>query len=185
MNDTLMRRGLKLTHLRLIDAVATEGQVSRAAERLGITQPAASRLAQELERMLGAPAYTRSGRGVVLGPEGAALAQRARRILQELGDAGRELTEIGSGRSGHVRIGAVTGPALEHVLPVIRMARISTPGIRVSVEVGTSDMLGPRLLDGDVDFTLSRLPEGYDPALFAERPVATEPVSLMVRQGHR
>lgn len=180
----LIQKGLKVSHLRLADALAHEGQLSAAAERLGIAQPAASRLASEAEQIIGAPLFTRAGRGIALTPEGHALATRAGRILHEIDDADREIRELRSGLKGRVAIGSVTGPAIEHVLPALRQVRIALPQIEIEVEVGTSDALGPMVLDGHLDFSLSRLPSGINPDLFDIQMIGPEPVSLVARNEH-
>ena len=90
----LLRRGLKMAHLRLLAALGATGQMGAAAGRMGITQPAASRLMAEVERISGAVLHQRTGRGLVLTPGGAALARRAGQVLIEIEDAGRELAEI-------------------------------------------------------------------------------------------
>lgn len=184
MAATLLARGLKLSHVRLAAQLGRLGSVSDAAAAMRIAQPAASRLAAEAEAILGAPLYLREGRGIVLTAEGAALAARAERILAELDDAGRELEEMREGLSGVVRIGSVTGPAIEHVLPMLRQARLSLPQVKIEIVVNTSDILGEMLLDGRLDFALARSPAGHDPALFNAQMVSVEPVSLIVRRGH-
>lgn len=179
----LLRRGLKLSHLRLLAEVEETGHIGLAAARLGIAQPAASRLLAEAEGMAGVALRAREGRGIALTDAGRALAVRAQRILTEIATAGREIDEGAAGQTGHVRIGAVTGAALERVLPVLRTARVALPGISVEVEVGTTDGLTAQLRDGRLDLALCRLPEtdpgGFDIILFEP-----EPVSLVVRQGH-
>jgi len=185
MSDSLLRKGLKLAHLRIVAALADTGQIGLAAERLGITQPAASRLLAEAESITSHAIHTRTGRGVALTAEGTALARRAARVLLEIEDAGRELTEIAQGAGGHVRLGAVTGPALDRVLPALRSARLSLPQVSVEVVVATSDILGDQLLAGRLDFTIARLPDRMDATLLDIRMMGSEPVSLMVRRGHR
>lgn len=182
--DSLLNRGLKLSHLRLLEAMADSGQISDAARRLGIAQPAASRLIAEVERIVGRPVHERTGRGVVLTPVGEALAMRARRIHVELRDAARDVQEIDMGLVGHVRIGAVTGPALDRVLPAIRAARMVQPKVTYEVIVGTSDILCQNLLSGRIDFAIGRMPVGPERRLLKAQTIATEPVSLMVRKGH-
>lgn len=180
----LSARGLKIGHLRLMAALGRSGQISRAALELGLTQPAASRLAAEVAHIVGQPVYDRTGRGIELTAAGQALAIRAARALQEIDDAGREIAQIGQTVTGEVRIGSVTGPAIEHVLPVIRAARLSYPEVTVAVEVSTSDLLCAHLLDGRIDIALGRLSDETDPALFDTEPVAREPMTLVVRPGH-
>lgn len=180
----LSARGLKLGHLRLMAALGQSGQISRAAQDLGLTQPAASRLAAEVQHILGQPVYERTGRGVELTVAGQMLARRAMRALQEIDDAGREIAEMDRAPSGEVRIGSVTGPAIEHVLPVLRAARISMPGVTIAVEVATSDILCSHLMDGRIDLALGRLSGATSADLIDLVPVAPEPVSLAVRAGH-
>ena len=180
----LVRRGLKLTHFRLFTVLAQTGQISAAAETLAISQPAASRLAAEAERITGAKLYERTSHGIMLTAAGRAFANRARRMLREVDETGRELSEMLEGNAGTVNIGSVTGPAFEHVLPAIRQARVHLPRVTVNVEVSTSDVLTDALLEGNLDFILARLPAGRDPRQFEARFIGPEPISLIVRREH-
>ena len=182
--DHLLQRGLKLSHLRLLSALADTGQITQAADQVGMAQPAASRLLAEVERIVGQPVHHRTGRGMQLTAVGSALAQRAQRIQRELRDAAREMAEVGAGGAGHVRIGSVTGPVIDRVLPVLRNTRLTAPQITAEVIVDTSDILCDHLRAGRIDFAVGRLPRGPDSKLFTLAPIATEPVSLVVRQGH-
>ena len=181
---SFLLRGLKLSHLRLLAEVQTQGQLGLAAQKLGLAQPAASRLLAEMERIVGHAVHAREGRGLALTPVGAALARRAARVLLEIADAEREIPEAASGARGHVRIGSVTGPALSHVLPVLAELRKGQPGITVEVVVAMSNLLCDQLLAGRLDFALGRI---NSPALeqsLTITPLGDEPLSLVVRQGH-
>lgn len=177
-------RGLKLSHLRLMAEILATGQLSHAAERLGLAQPAASRLLAEAERLTGQPLHQRDGRGLRLTAAGAALARRAARIQIELSDAAREMGEAGSGTEGLVRIGAVTGPALNRVLPVVRDLGARHPGLRFEVAVGTSPPLCDQLLAGKLDFAIGRLLSPDLERSLTMEVMEAEPVSLIVRRGH-
>jgi DNA-binding transcriptional LysR family regulator len=182
--DVLLQRGLKLGHLRLLAALGETRQISLAADKIGVAQPAASRLLAEVEQIIGSPVHMRTGRGITLTPVGEALAIRAQRVQMELRDAAREMAEIAAGGAGHVRIGAVTGPALDRVLPALRTVRLAQPQVTVEVIVATSDILCQQLLTGRVDFAIGRMPEGQERHLLRIVPIAAEPVSLVVRRGH-
>lgn len=182
--ETLLRRGLKLSHLRLLASLAETGQITRAAQAVGVAQPAASRLLAEIEGIIGHPAHERTGRGIALTPIGAALARRAQRVQMELRDAARDMAEIAAGGVGHVRIGSVTGPAMDRVLPVVRTARMASPNVTVDVVVQPSDVLCGQLLAGELDFVLGRMPDGPQRSLLDFSVIATEPVTLLVRRGH-
>ncbi len=162
--DRLLRRGLKLSHLRLLAALERSGQISAAAAQLAISQPAASRLMAEAERIVGAALHQRLPRGIALTEAGRHIATAAQRMLSELDGVDREIAEIEGGRRGLVSIGAVTGAALEHVLPVLRQMRVTQPRINANVVVDTSDKLAPLLLAEELDFYIGRIPRRWMPA---------------------
>ena len=167
--DELIRRGLRLPQLRLLVALRDTGQVSGAAAQVAMTQPAASRLLAELEKTVGAQLYDRHARGVTLTPAGTALAIHAHEVLHGLDQVQRQIASLSNGDRGTVRIGSVTGPAVELVLPVIRELRIAYPEIELSVVVDTSDNLADALLARDLDFYIGRIPDGVE-----ARPLALE-----------
>lgn len=182
--DELIRRGLRFSQLRLVSLLDRMGQISSAAAQLGMTQSAASRLLSELESTVGTKLYERQGRGVVLTEAGQAMARQALIILNQLDSAQHELSQIVDGARGVVRMGTVTGPSLELVLPVIRQLRANHPEIEMSVLVDTSDKLAGALFAHDIDFYIGRLPEEADAKSVTMRPIGVEPVTMVARQGH-
>lgn len=175
---------LKLSHLRLMARLAETGQISLAAEMLGITQPSASRLLVEIGDLVGRPVHERSGRGIALTEAGRALARRAGRILLELDDTAAELADIASGGQGHVRLGAVTAPAMDLVLPSIRTFRVTDPGVTFEVSVSPSALLCQELRAGRLDLVVGRIATEADAEELEMEPISTEPISLIVRRGH-
>ncbi|WP_187970036.1 LysR family transcriptional regulator [Aquibium microcysteis] len=182
--DDLVRRGLRLAHLRLICALKETGRMGAAAAQLAISQPAASRMAAEMEAIVGVPLHERHARGIVLTPFGERFALRAATMLQNLDDTARELVEMERGSQGTVSIGSVTGPALDLVLPVIRRARVTHPAISITVSVDTSDRLAEDLLASRVDFFIGRLLGDVDPRMFRLTEIGTEPLGVIARSGH-
>lgn len=179
-----LKRGLKLRHLQLLASLRESSQLGHVAEELGMAQPAASRLLSEIETIVGHAVHERVGRGLALTDVGASLARRAARVLIELRDAEREISGITAGTQGHVRIGSVTGPAMDRVLPALRHARLALPDVTAEVYVAPSDLLCEQLLNGRLDFVIGRLPADQSPDIFEARLLETEPVSLLVRRGH-
>ncbi|MBF9031089.1 LysR family transcriptional regulator [Rhodobacterales bacterium HKCCE3408] len=159
-------------------------QISGAAAQIAMTQPAASRLLSELEDAVGAKLYHRHPRGVTLTRSGEILADRAQTILRLLDDSRAEIADIETGTRGLVRIGAVSGPALEIVLPVIRELRVTFPEIEIGVDVDTSDKLAESLLARNSDFYIGRLPDGVDARAVEMEEIGEEPASLIVRSDH-
>ncbi|MCU0817381.1 MAG: LysR family transcriptional regulator [Cypionkella sp.] len=177
-------RGIKMGHLRLMAELRATGHLTLAAERLGLAQPAASRLLAQIEDLVGHPLREKRGRSLRLTSAGEALARRAERILLELTDAARDMAEAAEGEAGHVRVGSVTGPALSHLLPVLRAMRASFPAITVEVVIATSDILTDQVQAGKLDFALGRVPPA-DQGQLTQRILGREPISFVVRHGHK
>lgn len=175
-------RRLKPVHLRLLAEMDQTGALGLAAARIGIAQPAASRLLADMEAILGLSLHERQGRGLKLTAAGLTLARRAARIEIELADAARDLAEAATGRAGVVRVGAVTGPALSLVMPTLITLQSDLPDFRAEVTVATSVTLCELLREGRLDFAIARLSPGE--SQLEAHVLAVEPLSLVVRRGH-
>lgn len=183
--DELVRRGLKFSQLRLLNALREVEQIGAAAQQTGMTQPAASRLLAQLEEMVGARLYTRHSRGITLTESGRLLADQAALALRSLDLAHQRIGEIGEGVRGSVRLGSVTGPALEILLPAISEARFTYPDIELSVAIDTSDKLSEALLSRDIDFYIGRIPPTiFDTREFEIDVIGPENITLVVRLDH-
>jgi DNA-binding transcriptional LysR family regulator len=148
--------------LELFVAVFDEGSITRAAQRLGITQSAVSHLLDKLRGIVGDPLFVRSGRGIVATARAEVLAQRARLLVDEL----RGFVTTGAfdpaGWSGEITI-AANDLQRDLLLPtVLRRARTRSPGLSLRVipsGVPTAEMLR----DGHCQLVLSpRPPEAAD-----------------------
>ena len=175
-------RRLKPVQLRLLAELDQTGALGLAAARIGIAQPAASRLLADMEAILGLSLHERQGRGLQLTAAGRTLARRAARIEIEMADAARDLAEAATGRAGVVRVGAVTGPALSLVMPTLIGLQSDLPDFRAEVTVATSVTLCELLREGRLDFAIARLSPGE--SQLEAHVLAVEPLSLVVRRGH-
>lgn len=175
---------LTMRHIRLIHGIGTTGQISLAADRMGISQPAASRSLGEIEQLVGAPLFERKVRGMIPTPIGALFLHHLDAIVGELSDTIESLDTFQKGRSGGVRIGTVTGPAVGTVVPVVQALRAESPNAEVSIDVAPSRELVYGLIRGDYDIVLGRIPVEVDPRQFDMRRGHTEEVRLVVGAGH-
>ena len=175
---------LQLKDIRLIQAIDETGQLALAAERLTMTQPAASRMLAGIERMIGTPVFIRHPKGMTPTPVGEVLARHAQVLLNELDQAFREVDAVGSGRAGTVRVGSVTGGAVAFVVPAIQRLKKTASGADIHVDVAPSDALIEGLLRGEYDFVLSRIPAGTDARQFTIRRGRVEVIRFLVRDGH-
>src|SRR5207245_510312 len=116
--------------LRYFAAVAAEGSLSRAAERLFVSQPALTKQIKQLESQLGAQLFTRSRAGMTLTASGQALAGRTPGMLADWDQAVRE-TRAAASRAAHVlRVGFMSSAANEATQQIIAAFGRRRPGWR-------------------------------------------------------
>lgn len=175
---------LKLSHLRLIAAITEHSQISPAAASLRMTQPAASRMLTQIERIVGARLFERHAKGMMPTEVGRLLSRHADTLLTEMREAMREVDEFRRGFGGHVRVGAVTGAAVGYVMPAIHKLKETSPNADVHIDVAPSDTLIRDLVGGHLDFALARVPPPFDPRDFIIGNGRGETVDLVVRQDH-
>jgi len=175
---------LQIRDFRLIRAITETGQLALAAERLAITQPAASRLLASIERNVGSRLFDRHPKGMSTTAVGDVMARNALALLNELDQTVREMRAVSAGRAGSVRVGAVTGAAVAFVVPAIHQLKRDAAGADIHVDVAPSDELIEGLLRNDFDFVLSRVPPGTDARQFAIRRGRGELIRFLVRAGH-
>ncbi|MDA8139838.1 MAG: LysR family transcriptional regulator [Desulfobacteraceae bacterium] len=96
---------LEIKHLKMIKAIAETENLTRAAQRLHLSQPALSRQLLDIEKCLGAGLFHRSKKRMILTHAGARLHQSAESILQELDTAEVAIAKIVHGETGSLRIG--------------------------------------------------------------------------------
>jgi|TARA_B110000093_G_C12899557_1_gene379790 DNA-binding transcriptional LysR family regulator len=177
-------RRLKSIHLRLVLQVALTGKLQAAAEEIALSQPAASRMLAEIEKLVGAALFTRHAKGMVPTPIGEAVVRHARQILQDLDKLDMDVAQIASGRAGSVRIGTVTGPAVGLVVPVVRAMRAQAPEVEFNIEVAPSTTLMRGLDEGIFDFVVARPAQDYQRQSYRIYPANREVVSMLVCGGH-
>src|SRR5262245_53667729 len=102
---------MELRHLRYFIAVAEEGHITRAAERLRMQQPPLSRQIKEIEREVNAQLFLRKARGVELTDAGHVLLEEARAILANVDHAVETTRRTARGEQGRISVGVTpTGP---------------------------------------------------------------------------
>lgn len=175
---------LQWRQLRLIHAISEQGQLSVAAERVAMTQPAASRMLAEIESVIGYALFQRGPKGMTPTPIGQVLIRHAGTLLQGLATTVSEVRAFGEGRTGSVRVGSVTGAAIAYVVPAIQALKAVTSGADIHIHVGPSAALIEGLLDGAFDFVLSRVPPDKDIRLFEIMRGRVEVVEFLVRSDH-
>ncbi|CAN5155976.1 LysR family transcriptional regulator [soil metagenome] len=148
---------MELRHLRYFDAVATERNFTRAAERLGVAQPPLSRQIRELEDVLEVALFDRSTRPVTLTEAGKLFHDQCVRILASVEQLGQSVRHLHSASRRLFIIGMV-GSILQGAMPaIIRRFRALMPDIEVElVELTTVEQIAA-LKEGRIDAGLGRV----------------------------
>jgi DNA-binding transcriptional LysR family regulator len=147
---------LRVKQLRFLDLLESEGTLAATAERLAMTPSAASMMLKEIERHFGTKLFSRLGRGMALTEAGRALMPRCRTVLGEVGAMGATL----KGHSTPVlRVGAFPHTTTTVLPDLVKRLVSGRPAWHVRIVEGNADQLLQRLLEGQIDLLLGRLPQ--------------------------
>jgi DNA-binding transcriptional LysR family regulator len=154
-----LSRNLKLSQLLVFDRVMETGSIQRAANDIGLTQPAVTKVIQELESSLEGALFERSNRGVVPTDLGRVVGRRIKSLLAEFRHMSEELDHFRFGTAGHVVVGTLIA-ASAHLLPIaITRMKMRAPEVLITIREGPTAQLFPSLATGELDIVVGRLPE--------------------------
>ncbi|WP_438294201.1 transcriptional regulator CynR [Streptomyces sp. HUAS TT7] len=162
----------ELRHLRYLLAVAEQGNFTRAAEELRISQPTLSQQVKQLERTVGVQLLDRTGRSVRLTDAGETYAHYARRALRDLAAAERAVLDIADLSRGSLRL-AVTPTFTAYLVgPLVAELHTRHPKIALDVRELAQDRIEAGLLADELDLGIAfdgpHLPGIEATALFTE-----------------
>ncbi len=142
---------MDLRQLRYFLAIAEEGSISRAAERLGVAQPSLSQHVMRLEADLAVALLVRSSRGVTPTEAGERLQQHARGILRAVAAARQDVRDLGDRASGTVAIGLPSSTSMALAVPLAEAVHRRLPDVTLrTMEAMSGHVLG-WLEDGVID----------------------------------
>lgn len=175
---------MELRHLRYFVAVAEEGHITRAAERLGMQQPPLSQQIRALERELGVQLLRRMPRGVALTEAGLALLADARAILGHVAHAFATTRRTARGEQGRIAVGFTSSAPFHPFVPrVIRAFRETHPLIALTLdESGTTELIED-LRAERMDAAFIRTPV-TDPLGLTVNPLLEEAMLVALPAGH-
>lgn len=172
---------MELHQLRYAVAVADAGNFTKAAERAHVTQPSLSQQIINLEKEVGHKLFHRLGRKAVLTEAGAVFLERARRILFEVENAAKELSDHPAlGR--RITVGAIPTVAPYLLPPLIEQCYQRYPNLQIDVHEDFRSHLVHSVIEGELDVAIAALPV-KDHRLSVE-PLLTEPLLLVVGREH-
>jgi DNA-binding transcriptional LysR family regulator len=137
--------------LRAFVAVAREGNVSRAAQRINLSQPAVSLQLKSLAAATGLTLFTRTPQGLVLTREGALLLPQAEKALAALADFGQAAQSLHSTVRGTLRIGTILDPEFTRLGAFLKELVEAAPQVATELRQGMSGEVLAQVLRGELD----------------------------------
>ncbi|WP_040788136.1 LysR substrate-binding domain-containing protein [Massilia niastensis] len=153
------------------------GSIAEAARRLNLTAAAIAARVRALEDELGTPLVQRAGRRVKPTQAGLKILERARHVLREV----RDMRAIANDETaiGEFRLGVSASVLTGFLPPVLRSFYSSHPKLKVFIEPGTSSLLYPRVLKGELDAAIIVEPQFIIPKSHEWRPLVDEPLIVL------
>ena len=174
---------LRMRQVALILAVGEHGTLRKASGELGMTQPAATKMIQELESALGQKLFERVGRGQKLTPAGTRVLGYFRGMRGSLASMTRELAELQLGSSGRLSVGSIMAPSPTLLTQAIIALKKAYPLLSLDVTLDTSDRLLELLREGVLDVAGGRI-RSAQWAAYEFTPLENEALSIVVGIHH-
>jgi len=153
---------LNIREIEIFRAVMTEGSVSRAAQRLMISQPAASKYIAQLERRLNLALFARNGGRLAPTPEGTALYDQVERLFLGLSQLDQFMKDLSGERHGHLTVASLPLLSLTAMPEIVANFMRERPSVSVALQTRSSarivEWVAARQVDLGVCFCLSKPP---------------------------
>lgn len=143
---------MEIRVLRYFLMVAREGNITKAADVLHVTQPTLSRQLKDLEQELGKKLFIRSSHSIILTDEGMLLRNRAEEIVNMVDKLEAEFSSMEETIGGDVYIGGGETEAMKHIARVAKDVQLRYPNIRYHLYSGNEEDITERLDKGLLDF---------------------------------
>ena len=150
---------MHIHHLRHFLTIADCGSLTRAAERLGLAQPALSQSIRKMEQELGVPLFVRTQRGATLTPAGQAILDDVRDSVSRIDAAAAHARQVGQGMAGTLRLAFVASAAYEMLPRALRAHRAEAPNVQYVLREMTNMEQVAALENGEIDLGVLYTPE--------------------------
>ena len=169
--------------MRCVVAIAEAGSLTRAAERMGLAQPALTQTLNRLEQELGIKLFERTRRGALLTEAGHALVDDLRASLAHGDTAAERARAMGAGRAGRLTVGFVTHAVYEVLPRALRRLRAEHPQVDVVLREMSNAEQVDALEGGRIDLALLHPPVSVQ-ARVHERRLGEEPMVVALPADH-
>ena len=175
---------MELRHLRYFVIVAEEQNVTRAAERLHVSQPPLSRQIRDLEEELGVELFRRTAKSLALTEAGKVFLTEARAVLLQAEKAVQTVRAISSGERGQLRVGYAPSLTVELLPRALRLLESECPGVRVTLYDLSTQECVQRLTARKIDVALTARPSRSSMRGLSFEKLKSYPVCCAVASTH-
>lgn len=182
-NTPQLLNRLRMRQVALILAIDERQTLRAAAAELGLTQPAATKMLQELEDALGQPLFERVGRRLQRNAAGERVLEYFRSLRGNIEALNRELGELRQGSSGRLAVGSIMAASPGRLTQALLKLKQQLPLLELEVAVDTSDRLLAQLREGVLEVVVGRMTnEAGSDCRFC--PIDDEQLAFIVRKEH-
>jgi LysR family transcriptional regulator for metE and metH len=174
---------LDVRHLALVHEIAATGSVTRAAEKLRLTQSALSHQLRDIEARLAVPLFLRVGRRMVLTHAGERVLASARRVLDDISRTEDELRQMAQDGKGMLRLCTQCNTGYHWLPPLLASFQRRYPGVDVQIVVAATDRPIAALLEGQIDVAF--VTDDPDDRRLAITPLFKDELVAVVPPRHR
>src|SRR5574343_495777 len=175
---------LRFRHLQFLDALVQTRNLRLAAERLHITQPAATKVLADIEEILGTRLFERLSRGVRPNELGLFTLRYASDALQGQRRFVDEFNALRQGGHGRLVIGAISGSVADLLPAAVAEIQRQRPLLVLHILEQSSDQLAPWLAERKIDLMLGRFTDPEQPAQFHYERLLGERLYVVGRADH-
>ena len=174
---------LRMRQVALLLAIGQHRTLRAAAAQLGLSQPAATKMLQELESAMGHALFDRVGRGLQLTAAGHCVLAYFEGLQGHFDALTRELGELEQGSAGKLCIGSIMAASPAVLTQALIRLKALYPLLTIEITVDTSDRLSDALRRGDLDLVIGRVPD-TNAGAFSFSPIAEEALSIVASPQH-
>jgi LysR family transcriptional regulator for metE and metH len=159
---------MEIRHLRLVKAIVEEGSITKAIDKLYLTQSALSHQLKEAEYQLGTKIFLRLNKKMVLTQAGEKLYETANEVLDKLKDTEQEIKKLVFGESGEIRLSTECYSSYHWLPSVMKQFQLLYPNIELKLIMEATHYPLQKLLAGQLDIAITSDPVKDDNIQYIE-----------------
>jgi LysR family transcriptional regulator for metE and metH len=173
---------LEIRHLRLVAEIADAGSMTKAADRLFLTQSALSHQLRDIEDRFGTPFFVRLGRRMVLTAAGRRVLDTATRVIGDIQRAEEDVRRLAGNTDGIIRVCTQCNTGYHWLAPLLSVFQRKHPRVSVNVAADATDRPVDALFEGRVDLAI--LIDPAEDRRLRLRPLFSDEMVAIVPKAH-